>query len=115
LTKAAWARHKLKATRCKLVVCAFLVHPKWVPSLFLRVDEELAKEQMQQPDRNIFAVRNTKNRVQRVELTFYLLSGALKKTCERGNRKRTLQNNNTANNFFKFVKPFFFLIFLLIE
>jgi hypothetical protein len=26
LTKAALPRHKLKAARCKLVVCAFLVH-----------------------------------------------------------------------------------------
>jgi hypothetical protein len=39
---------------------------------------------MQQPDRNIFAVRNTMNRVKRVESTLYILWGDLKKACERG-------------------------------
>jgi hypothetical protein len=90
LTKAALPRHKLKAARRKLVVCAFLVHPERTSPLFLGVNEELAKGQMQEPDWNIIAVGDAKNRVQRVKPTPYLLSGESKKASERGNRERTL-------------------------
>jgi hypothetical protein len=61
-----------------------LVHPKWIFPLFIRVDEEFAKGQMQQPDKNIFAVRNTMNRVKKVESTLYILWENSKKVCERG-------------------------------
>jgi hypothetical protein len=47
LTKAALPRHKLKAARCKLIVCAFLVHPERALSLFLWINKEIAKRQVQ--------------------------------------------------------------------
>jgi hypothetical protein len=50
LTKAALARHELKAARCKLVVCAFLVHPELDFPSFLGVNKEFAKGQMQEPN-----------------------------------------------------------------
>jgi hypothetical protein len=46
LTKAALARHELKAARCKLVVCAFLVYPELDFPSFLGVNKEFAKGQM---------------------------------------------------------------------
>jgi hypothetical protein len=48
-------------------VCVFLVHPEQAISLFLGVDKELAKGQVQKANRRILVVRNTKNRVQRIE------------------------------------------------
>jgi hypothetical protein len=90
LTKSALPRHKLKAARCKLIVCTFLVYPERAFPFFLGVNEKLAKGQMQEPNWNILAVRDAKNRVQRVKPTLYLLLGELKKACKRGNRERTL-------------------------
>jgi hypothetical protein len=46
LTKPALPRHKLKAARCKLAVCAFLVYPERAFPFFLGINEELAKRQM---------------------------------------------------------------------
>jgi hypothetical protein len=71
-------------------VCVFLVHPEPAQSLFSRVDKKLAKGQMQQPDRRILVVGNTKNRVQRVKLTCNIFLWNLKKAYKRDDRKRTL-------------------------
>jgi hypothetical protein len=46
LTKSALPRHELKAARCKLVVCAFLVYLERALPLFLWIDKELAKRQV---------------------------------------------------------------------
>ena len=76
--KTAGSRHKLKAARGELLVCAFLVYPERTLSLFLRVNEELTKRQVQKSNRPVLAVRNAKNRVQRVESTLNLLLWNLK-------------------------------------
>lgn len=46
LLQATWFRHELKAMRRELLVCAFLVNPEQVPSLFSRINKEFAKGQM---------------------------------------------------------------------
>jgi hypothetical protein len=59
-------------------VRAFLVHPERALSLFLGVDEEFAKGQVQKTNRRVPAIRNTKNRVQRVKSALDLLLWNLK-------------------------------------
>jgi hypothetical protein len=54
-------------------VCAFLIHPEQALSLFFGVDEEIAKGQVKKSNRRVLTVRNTKNRVQRVESTLNLV------------------------------------------
>jgi hypothetical protein len=54
-------------------VRAFLVYLEQALSLFLEVNEELTKGQVQKTNRRVLAVRNTKNRVQRVKSALDLL------------------------------------------
>ena len=71
-------------------MCAFLVYPELDFPSFLEVNKKLAKEQMQEPNWNILAIRDAKDRVQRVKLTLYILLGESKKAYKRGDRERTL-------------------------
>jgi hypothetical protein len=54
-------------------MCAFLVYLEMDFLLFLRIDKELAKGQIQQSKRNILAFRNTENRMQKAELILDIL------------------------------------------
>jgi hypothetical protein len=95
-------------------VCAFLIHPEKVLSLFLGVDEELTERRVQESDRNILTVRNTENRVQEVELTLDLPLWNLKQPGKRHSRERAFEHNNTADHFSESLKPRLLLVFLLL-
>lgn len=112
--KTARSRHKLKAARYKLLVCPFLVYPEWTLSLLLVVEEELAKGQVQQANRRVLLVKNTKNRVKRVTSTLDLFLRNLQQASKRGGREWTFENNNTTDNFSESLKPCLPLVFLLL-
>jgi hypothetical protein len=63
-------------------VCAFLVHLETGFLLFLGIDKELAKGQIQQSNRTILAFGNTENRMQKAKLILDILLWNSKKACK---------------------------------